>query len=283
MVNQLLFEKIKSSKSVAFLVCVYKNDDLDWFKEMLISLKGIEAPEGYEIRLYLHVDGVLPSDFSPVINNYHPYKILRSEQPVGLANGLNKLIEVLGDEEYYFRMDSDDICHPQRVINQLEFMKQNPNIDFCGTSISEFIDAKDNQVNIRTYPNGMEAIKQQMIKGSPFAHVTICFRAGFFDKYGLYPTEYPLNEDIALWYSALKSGATASNLADILVYVRMDSAYSRRTYQKAISEFKVYRAIALWSGRSAFYPTLRFMFRLLPVSLVKSIYNSRARNFLLNK
>ena len=82
---------------------------------------------------------------------------------------------------------------------------------------------------------------------------------------------------------ALKNGADASNLSDVLVYVRMDSAYSRRTYQKAVSEFKVYRAIARWSGRSAFFPTLRFIFRLLPVSLVKSIYNSRARNFLLNK
>jgi hypothetical protein len=283
MFTQLVSDKLECSNSVAFLVCVYKNDDLDCFKEMLVSLNEIEAPKGFEIRVYLHIDGVLPSAFNPIIDDFHPYKVLQSEQPVGLANGLNKLIEVLADESYYFRMDSDDICHPQRVINQFEFMEKNPNIDFCGSSISEFIGVKENQVNIRTYPSDLGAIKKQMIKGSPFAHVTVCFRAGFFKKFGPYPTEYTLNEDIALWYLALKNGAVASNLGDVLVYVRMDSAYSRRTYHKAVAEFKVYRAIARWSGRSAFYPTLRFIFRLLPVSFVKSIYNSRVRNLLLNK
>jgi len=273
----------QNQKSIAFLICVYKNDNFEWFKEMLASLNELEIPKSYEIRVYLHIDGVLPNTFTSVIDDFDTYKILQSEQAIGLANGLNKLIEVLADESYYFRMDSDDICHPRRVINQLEYMEQNPKIDFCGSSISEFTGVKENQVNIRTYPHNLEAITKQMIKGSPFAHVTICFRADFFKKFGLYPTEYPLNEDIALWYLALKNGAIAANLGDILVYVRMDSAYSRRTYRKAVSEFKVYRAIARWSGQSVFYPTLRFIFRLLPVSIVKSIYNSRARNLLLNK
>jgi hypothetical protein len=271
----------QNKKAVAFLICVYKNDNFEWFKEMLSSINELEAPKGFEIRVYLHIDGVLPAVFNPVIDDFHPYKVLQSEESVGLANGLNKLIDTLADELYYFRMDSDDICHPQRIVKQINFMNDNPNIDFCGSSISEFIGSKENQVNVRTYPNNMDSIHDKIVRGSPFAHVTVCFKAGFFKKFGVYPIMYPLNEDIALWFLSLRSGAVASNLADVLVHVRMDSAYSRRTFQKATTELQVYKKIAHWQGRSFFYPYLRFFFRLFPVVIVKKIYNSKIRDILL--
>lgn len=273
----------EKARSVAFLVCVYKNDCFESFEEMLISLKGLVLPDGIGINVYLHIDGVLPDKFHTLINSFSPFKIIWSEKPVGLAKGLNKLIGILADELYYFRMDSDDVCSSDRVIKQVKFMNDNPELDFSGSSISEFVETKDNQVNVREYPSDMIGIKESIVKGSPFAHVTICFRGGFFNKFGSYPTSYPLNEDIALWYTVLKKGALASNLPDILVFVRMDSAYSRRTFRKAIYEFKVYKEIAQWLEKSMSYAYLRFIFRLLPVALVRLIYNSKFRNKFLNR
>ena len=272
-----------SVRSIAFLVCVYKNDNYQHFYEMLDSLQALDIPQGFDSRLYLHVDGVLDVQFIDLINRVSPFKLLISEEPVGLARGLNKLISILSDEDYFFRMDSDDLCHPSRIIQQLTFMDANPDIDFCGGAISEFIGTKKNQVTIRTYPRDDDSIRRQLVKGSPFAHVSICFRASFFSQYGNYPVEYPLNEDIAFWFQALKGGAKGANLNTILVYVRMDSAYSRRTYRKAITEFRVYREVARWSGKSLFYPLSRLIFRLLPVYVVKGIYNSKFRRLFLNK
>jgi hypothetical protein len=283
MSNQLDDNNLKNERTVAFLVCVYKKDDVRAFNEMVISINELELPPNVKVRVYLHIDGILPSEFDSTIEALSPFKVLQSKIPIGLAKGLNKLIGTLTDESYYFRMDSDDICYSDRVIKQIHFMDVNLNIDFCGGSISEFIGNKENQVNIRKYPSDRASILNKMPKGSPFAHVTVCFRAGFFEKFSFYPVDYPLNEDIALWYLSLQNGAQASNLEDILVHVRMDSAYGRRSFQKAVSELKVYKKIAHWQGRSFFYPYLRFVFRLFPVFLVEKIYNSKLRNYFLNK
>ncbi|OEJ06917.1 hypothetical protein BHE89_19005 [Shigella sp. FC1967] len=50
----------------------------------------------------------------------------------------------------------------------------------------------------------MKKFFKVIYKASPFAHVTICFRRTSLAKIGFYPVDYPLNEDIALWFSSFK-------------------------------------------------------------------------------
>ncbi|HIF9499021.1 TPA: glycosyltransferase [Photobacterium damselae] len=270
-----------SNNSFAVLICIYNGESLKNIKEMFESLYNAEIPIGYTMHIYLHLDGKLDKEKIDYINELNIYKVLESKVNIGLAKGLNKCIESLGDENYYFRMDSDDLCIPDRFIKQIIFMDSNPDIDFSGGSISEFISSPDNIVSIRDYPSIDKDIKEFLVKGSPFAHVTICFRGGFFKRFGVYPVSYPLNEDIALWYNVIKVGAKPSNVKDILVSVRMDNAYSRRTIKKAYFEYRVYMKISWWLGKLPIYPTLRFIFRLCPAFLVKSVYNSSLRKLIL--
>ncbi len=55
--------------------------------------------------------------FNHIINDNKDifYKIIKNKYNMGLAKTLNKLIEVLEDEEYIFRIDADDICRSDRV------------------------------------------------------------------------------------------------------------------------------------------------------------------------
>jgi len=231
---------------------------------------------GMELRMYLHVDGIITSDIENIINEFSFYEVITSTTNVGLARGLNKLILSLKDENYIFRMDADDICCKERFKIQIKFMESHPELDFSGGSIVEFTGEQNNICQKRVYP--ITALDEYIIKASPFAHVTMCFRRGFFEKIGMYPTKYPLNEDIAYWFEAFKKGAKGSNVADILVKVRMDDAYSRRSVSKSYYELLVYLRIAKWKKKIPFIPFTRFLFRLIPKFLIKMIYNSNIRS-----
>ncbi|QYJ95160.1 glycosyltransferase [Shewanella spartinae] len=271
------------NRNVAFIVCVYNGDNSVFLRESLDSIYSQKLPKCTGLKVYLHVDGDVGEDIESVIKQYPIYKLLRSKKNVGLAKGLNKLIDSLEDEAYIFRMDSDDLCRPNRVIEQINFMDSNGQVDFCGGSISEFIKDKSNAVTTRQYPENMARIVPTFLTSSPFAHVTICFRGDFFSKFGDYPVEFPLNEDIAYWLMSLKGGAIGANVNKVLVDVRMDDAYSRRTTKKAYNELRVFWAVAQWQRKGYVYPVLRFLFRFLPTRVVKYVYNSKFRTLLLEK
>lgn len=59
-------------------------------------------------------------------------RILRNSENLGLASRLNEAIDVASGR-YFARMDADDICHPDRFRDQIDFMETNPTIDLLGT------------------------------------------------------------------------------------------------------------------------------------------------------
>lgn len=271
--------------NVAVIICVYGGDKYDDFKEAVLSIKN--GQEGYssdKIRIYLHVDGEVNSVLKSFIDDSNLfYKVIYSDIGIGLAAGLNKLIANIEDEKYLFRMDADDISLPNRIKKQVEFMENNSHIDIFGGGIKEFLGEQDNIVASRTYPEYSKSIKAYLSKGSPFAHVSVCFRRSSMLKVGLYPSEYGANEDIALWFQSLKNDCICYNLQEPLVLVRMDGAYSRRTLKKALGEFKIYLKICMWKKKLPIYPVFRLLFRLLPVFVIKKIYNSDVRGKVLNR
>ncbi|CAH6806675.1 Glycosyl transferase [Vibrio chagasii] len=261
----------------AVLICVYKGDNLDDFKS---SIDSIVSNSSHELRIYVHVDGSIQSNLIDYIdNNPNIYKIVQSDNNIGLAKGLNKLIDNLEDEEFVFRMDADDIVVNRRFDIQKDYMINNPEVDFCGGEIKEFEGTIDNVTFHRVYPLKMEDIVNKICTASPFAHVTICFRRHVFEKYGSYPESYPYNEDISYWLKLLRSGAVGSNLSQVLCLVRMDGAYERRTSKKAWPEFRVYFSACLWRKKFPFKPVVRLVFRFLPTKFVSYVYRSKLRNF----
>lgn len=273
---------MKINFKVAVIMCIYCNDNVEQFIEAFESIKlkqhGIASDN---INVYLHIDGQIGEELVKAISSLNLYKTIHSSQNVGLAEGLNKLLSAIGDEKYIFRMDADDISDNIRLNRQMQYMEQNPKLDFCGGGMAEFVGEKSNIVATRSYPNNLDDINRFMEKGSPFSHVTVCFRGTSLNKIGLYPTSYPLNEDIALWNQAAENGCCYSNIDDVVCFVRMDSTYSRRTITKAKYELQVYLLICKRLGKFPIYPLARFAFRLLPSSIVKVIYNSFVRHLLL--
>lgn len=269
--------------TVAVLLPVYAGDKPEWFAEALKSVEMQEYPSS-KIHIYIGIDGKIPHSIEEIISEKEKsiYKIVKNENNLGLCAILNKLIDHLSDEKYVFRMDADDVCEKNRFSKQVEYMERNPDIDVLGSAIVE-VDEKGNELFVRIYPEDNESIRKYICKGSPLAHSTVCFRRNIFYNGIRYPGKL-LNEDIALWFLLLEKGYKISNLRETLVkFRRTESLYSRRR-SSSLTELKVYLQ-GIWKlhGISFRYifPILRFLFRLMPHNVIRKLYNSSIRSFLL--
>lgn len=262
---------------IGVLICVYGGDNLGHFREAIDSIKSEAINNELRINIYLHIDGDIPIEMNNYINSEGLFCVIGSSPNVGLAVGLNKLVKKIGSEEFIFRMDADDVVVPGRFQCQLRFMRRNPQVDISGGSIGEFLGDKSNVVNVRKYPLDNVNIQKTLFRASPLAHVTVCFRKGYFDRFGDYPTTSPLNEDIAYWMKSSNRNAIFGNVSDVLVNVRMDGAYDRRRSTKAFPEFKLYLFHNIKNLKIPIVPFFRLLFRYFPRALVEIIYNSPIR------
>jgi len=59
--------------------------------------------------------------------------------------GIRHILQSGVNCKYIFRFDSDDICFPERIQKQIDFMEINQEIDISGTSLEIFNDANPDQ------------------------------------------------------------------------------------------------------------------------------------------
>lgn len=267
---------------VAVLIGLCGGDRLAWFRT---AIESVMAQDYHgQIRIYLGIDGPLPDDLERWISSHKIffYKVVRNQSNIGLSKTLNRLLEVLEDEPYLFRMDADDLCLPYRFSQQVTFLRANPAVDVVGGAIWEFGE-NDNVSWMRSYPREHDAIRRYIVKANPMAHVTVCFRRRFFSKLPAYPDKYRYNQDLALWVWGLRKGVVMANLDVPLVCVRTSADFfRRRSYARAMSEFQFY-FVAIYDLHGLnwrmIFPLTRFFLRLLPPSLVRLIYHSKARSW----
>jgi len=266
---------------VAFIITVYKNDKLEYFKEAIESI--INQDYGFEnINIYLGIDGQLIYDIENYIKENEKlfHKIIKNNKNMGLAYTLNRLINNLEDEEYIFRMDSDDICKLDRVSKQVDFMRKNKDIEILGGAIEEF-DENDNILMIRKYPKNNKEALNYIYKASIFAHPAVCFRKSFFNKGFRYNIKYKFSQDLELWFQALFNDIKISNINETILRLRIsNNFYKRRSVKKGFGEFLIY-----WQGIKELYgygyrhiySIARLFGRLLPPFLVKILYSKFLR------
>lgn len=204
----------------------------------------------------------------------------------GLTKALNEGLKHV-TSELVARMDSDDIAAPNRFELQERFLEQHPEIDIVGGSMQEFDDEHE-CLNVRHYPLTHEEACKYIVKACPLAHPAVMMRKRMFDEGLQYDERYRMSQDIKLWYDAILAGYKMANLSEICLYFRQqEDVFRRRSRVKAWNEFKIYmNGIFRMHGLFTLayrYPIARYIFRNLPPSLVKRIYESGMRKRVLEK
>ncbi len=263
------------------LISVYHAEDPVLFRDAIASVVEQKFSLPAEVRIYLGVDGPVPPSMQSAIEDAAPhlYKLLQFDKNRGLAHVLNDLIAAREDEDFFFRMDTDDISLPQRFDRQLRYMLSHPQVDILGTDMLE-LDTASHSSRLIRYADSHEQARSRIAYRVPVAHPTVCFRASVFDRISGYPIVH-FNEDIALWFACMQAGLHFDNLHEPLYQFRMDERFwKRRGLLKAWSEFRAY-VTGLWELDGVtwkyVYPLARFLLRLAPVRLQKIGYSSRFR------
>ena len=142
------------------ITSVYKNDNPKFVEVALDSMLVNQSVKPAEIVLVQ--DGPVPSELSALLNEYETkypevMHVIRLEKNGGLGNALKLGVEN-AKYDLCARMDSDDICLPDRFEKQLAFLETHPECDIVGGQMTEFIDTPDNIVGRREVPLTNEEI-----------------------------------------------------------------------------------------------------------------------------
>ena len=242
-------------------------------------------------QIVLVVDGPIPTELELVVQRLqaafksadarsNALTVVKLPVNGGLTKALNVgLKHATGD--LIARMDSDDIAAPNRFELQEKFLEEHPEVDIVGGSMQEFDDEHE-CLNVRHYPLTHEEACKYIVKACPLAHPAVMMRKRMFDEGLQYDERYRMSQDIKLWYDAILAGYKIANLPDVCLYFRQQGdVFRRRSRVKAWNEFKIYmNGIYRMHGLftlSYCYPIARYIFRNLPPSLVKKIYESGMR------
>lgn len=173
-------------------------------------------------------------------------RIIENETNLGLPVSLNKGIDACRGK-YIARMDTDDICLPDRLEKQVEYMESHPDVMFAGAWADVFEEDEDQPV--RTWSPVMCSREEYRIRllfqNDPILiHPTVIFRRDFLNDYSLRYSEDPnmrYTEDYEMWTHCAECGK-AGILERIVLKYRNVQAESRITvrHQSGMYESSLY-------------------------------------------
>lgn len=256
---------------------LYGRDNPEHFERALQSVLNQALPNGYAMHLYLGVDGPLPDALEAVLARYASsiHRVSRSKTNIGLAQTLNRLIRERADEEYFFRMDSDDESLQGRFASQLGYLETHPDIDILGTAIWECCTGE--APRLVRFAQGPDDARRRIDRRVPVAHPTVCIRKRVLDRLGAYPDRRG-NEDISMWFKCLEAGFRFDNLPDAwLNFTVTEAFWKRRSVEKAFSECRSYFE-GIWQLHGVtwryIFPLARLLLRLSPEWISRRLYAS---------
>lgn len=150
----------------------------EYFRE---CMESIYSQTVLPDEIVLVEDGRLTDELYEAIRDYEcrPSEInfvtVKLEKNSGLGLALAEGIKHCSNE-LVARMDTDDICVPDRFERQLDAFSENPWLDIIGGYISEFSDDMHNIISERTVPLGNYVIKQYQRKRDAFNHMTVMYK-----------------------------------------------------------------------------------------------------------
>jgi hypothetical protein len=273
------------NQQFSIITSIYKNDKPEFVRIALDSMLVNQSVKPSEIVLVQ--DGPVSEGLSSLLFEYemnYPtiMSVIRLKQNEGLGNALMLGVEA-AKNEIVARMDSDDICIPNRFEIQLAYLKAHPEVDIIGGQMTEFVDTPDNIVGRRKVPLSNDEIYDYMKSRCALNHVTVMFRRSVVLKIGNYQ-DWFWNEDYYLWVRMMMARCKFANVTEVLVNVRSGAnQYARRGGRKYYESEKGIKKLMLDNGlinRTEYFINVaqRYIIQILMPNRVRGwVYRTLAR------
>jgi glycosyltransferase involved in cell wall biosynthesis len=257
---------------------IYYKEKAEYLNRAMQSIWDEQTVKPNEIVLVQ--DGKLTDELYEAINQWQEkleeiFKTIALEKNVGLGDALNIGIKEC-KYELIARMDTDDICTPDRFEKQLKVFENN-NMDICSSWVSEFDNDENQIISYRKVPEVFEEIKHFAKQRNPLNHPAVMYRKKAVDKAGGYK-KMMWFEDYYLWIRMLLNDAKFYNIQEPLVNMRAGyGQLERRSGLKyALEEVKFQKELLSLGFLNIFEfirnVSIRFTSRVIPKALVKKIY-----------
>ena len=220
---------MKKELPFTVLISVYEKENENYLNDALLSIEHQTVKPN---EIIIVEDGPLPEKLTKVISNYRENSVI-SVRSLKLKrnHGLGYALKYGVNNASYnliARMDSDDICVPDRFENQLRAFSKDNQLVLIGGQVDEFSGITNNIVSKRWVPSSMQEIKSFMKYRNPFNHPTVMFKKNEILNSGNYHQIQGF-EDYDLWARVVAKGYKCINSDKIMVHMRIDDGlYSRR-------------------------------------------------------
>ena len=229
------------TSEIAFsvLLSVYRGEKQEWFTRSLESLwtQSLQPDEVVLVK-----DGPLTSELETVLAGWQEkfgdrLKVVALERNVGLAAALNVGLNACRNE-WVVRMDTDDICLPNRLEVLAGFIRENPSADIVG-SWALRLDAEGQTGRVLKVPIDPVRIRR-LIWSCPLIHPTVCYKKEKILAVGGYdPLAGPRQDDYELWFRCAAAGHAFHNIPEpLLLYRFTDQNIRRNNFRVGYHRFK---------------------------------------------
>lgn len=226
---------------ISVIMSIYKSDVPEYVRIALDSLLNqTRLPD----EIVIVADGPVPAELEQVVKSLTPspspkgegnkdgegdlkpetrdlkpiVTYLPQEKNGGLGEAMRIAVEA-AKYPYLARMDSDDICLPDRFEKQMKCFEEDPELSIVGGMITEFDGEPENIIAERILPLDDAGIKKMMRGRCAVNHVTVIFKKEDLLKSGNYQPFWK-QEDHYLWARMMEHGCKFRNIPDIVVNVR---------------------------------------------------------------
>ena len=223
------------------LMSVYIKENPAYLSESLESMLTQTVPPS---DFVLVCDGKLTDELNVIVKSFESeysgiFNSVRLIENVGTGLAANAGIKAC-KYDLIAKMDSDDVCLPERCQKQLLMFLKNPKLDMVGAYIEEFDNDTGKSIAVKKTPVTHKEILKYAKRRNPFNNQTLIFKKSMAEKVGGY-TNRKRCEDYEFVTKMLMAGAVGENLPEVLVKYRVskDNLKRRKNWANTKSFIKV--------------------------------------------
>ncbi|MDH5673273.1 MAG: glycosyltransferase family 2 protein [Myxococcales bacterium] len=158
--------------------------------------------------------------------------------------------EASAEARYFAVLDSDDVCMPDRIAQQVEFLENHPGHALVGGN-TLIIDESSAVIGERRYPSADADLRRVITRYNPIAQPTVMIRKAALEEVGVYDERFPRCQDYDLWLRMCARYSIA-NLPEITLKYRISSTQGKSTHLKASLRYTI-QIQRRWLFRSDFF------------------------------
>ena len=168
--------------------------------------------------------------------------VLRLPKNSGIAHARNSGLRAILVRPYEFVacLDADDVCYPERIAKQVDFLDRHPEVAVVGTWGRHFEEKSGETICIARTPVEVASVKKAMHSNMAVINTSAMIRTEALRAVGLYSEQYQAAEDYELFRRISASFAIA-NIPEVLVdiCISQDGISLKRRRQQLLERVKI--------------------------------------------